>query len=156
MEHQHLKILWVKSLARGVLIFWWVELIQRRNKTWCHEMSRHQKYARGDPLQVYMSVSYANKQYFVGYCWRVVKPFIAVLMLYSSSAVVLWGVPYIGWAQTCMGLTMAGACAKHQPCYWSQISLLLTKNSKKSLYLNFTLALLALHFNILPLDFNLL
>ena len=30
------------------------------------------------------------------------------------------------------------------------------KNSKKSLYLNFTLALLALHFNILPLDLNLL
>ena len=35
----------------------------------------------------------------VGYCWCVVKPFIAVLMLYSSDgAVVLWGVPYIGWA----------------------------------------------------------
>ena len=56
----------------------------------------------------------------------------------------------------CMGLAMAGACAKHWPCYWSQTSLLLTKNSKKSLYLNFTLALLALHFNILPLDFSLL
>ena len=55
----------------------------------------------------------------VGYCWCVVKPFIAVLMLYSSGVLVLWGVPYIGWAQTCMGLTMAGACAKHQPCYWS-------------------------------------
>ena len=55
-----------------------------------------------------------------------------------------------------MGLAMAGACAKHRPCYWSQTSLLLTKNSKKSLYLNFTLALVALHFNILPLDFNLL
>ena len=27
----------------------------------------------------------------VGYCWRVVKPFIAVLVLYSSGAVVLWG-----------------------------------------------------------------
>ena len=66
-------------------------------------------------------VSYTNKQYFVGYCWHVVKPFIAVLMLYSSSgAVVLWGAPYIRWARTCMGLTMAGACAKHQPCYWSQ------------------------------------
>ena len=32
----------------------------------------------------------------VGYCWCVVKPFIAVLMLYSSGGVVLWGVPYIG------------------------------------------------------------
>ena len=61
----------------------------------------------------------------VGYCWCVVKPFIAVLMLYSSSggAVVLWGAPYTGWAQqTCMGLAMAGACAKHRPCYWSQTS----------------------------------
>ena len=48
----------------------------------------------------------------VGYCWHVVKPFIAVLVLYSSGAVVLWGVPYIGWAQMCMGLAMAGACAK--------------------------------------------
>ena len=56
----------------------------------------------------------------VSYCWRVVKPFIAVLMLYSSGAVVLWGAPYIGWAQTCMGLAMAGACAKHRSCYWSQ------------------------------------
>ena len=56
----------------------------------------------------------------VSYCWHVVKPFIAVLVLYSSGALVLWGAPYIGWAWTCMGLTMAGACAKHQPCYWSQ------------------------------------
>ena len=33
----------------------------------------------------------------VGYCWHVVKPFIAVLMLYSSGgAVVLWGAPYMG------------------------------------------------------------
>ena len=67
----------------------------------------------------------------VSYCWHVVKPFIAVLMLYSSGVLVLWGVPYIGWVQMCMGLTMAGACAKHQPCYWSQTSLLLTKNSKR-------------------------
>ena len=44
----------------------------------------------------------------VGYCWRVVKPFIAVLVLYSSGAVVLWGAPYIGWVRTCMGLAMAG------------------------------------------------
>ena len=63
----------------------------------------------------------------VGYCWRVVKPFIAVLVLYSSGAVVLWGAPYIGWARMCMGLAMAGACAKRRPCYWSQTSLLLTK-----------------------------
>ena len=41
-----------------------------------------------------------------------------------EGAVVLWGVPYIGWAQMCMGLTMAGACAKHQPCYWSQTNLM--------------------------------
>ena len=75
----------------------------------------------------------------VGYCWCVVKPFIAVLMLYSSGVLVLWGAPYIGWVQMCMGLAMAGACTKHQPCYWSQTSLLLTKNRKKSLYFNFTL-----------------
>ena len=56
----------------------------------------------------------------VGYCWCVVKPFIAVLVLYSSGAVVLWGAPYIGWVRMCMGLAMAGACAKHRPCYWSQ------------------------------------
>ena len=56
----------------------------------------------------------------VGYCWHMVKPFIAVLMLYSSGGVVLWGVPYIGWAWMCMGLTVAGVCTKHQPCYWSQ------------------------------------
>ena len=49
-----------------------------------------------------------------------VKPFIAVLVLYSSGVLVLWGVPYIGWAQMCMGLAMAGACTKHQSCYWSQ------------------------------------
>ena len=30
------------------------------------------------------------------------------------------GVPYDGWAQTYCGLTMAGACAKHRPRYWSQ------------------------------------
>ena len=29
--------------------FWWYQLIQRRNKAWYHEMSWHQKYARGDP-----------------------------------------------------------------------------------------------------------
>ena len=29
-------------------------------------------------------VSYTNKQYFVGYCWCVVKPFIAVLVLYKK------------------------------------------------------------------------
>ena len=50
-----------------------------------------------------------------------VKPFIAVLMLYKNGVLLLWGAPYIGWAWMCMGLTMAGACAKHQPCYWSQI-----------------------------------
>ena len=67
----------------------------------------------------------------VGYCWHVVKPFIAVLVLYSSSAVVLWGAPYIGWAWTCMGLAMAGACAKHRPCYWSQT---LTKQDILDIY----------------------
>ena len=51
-----------------------------------------------------------------------VKPFIAVLMLYSGQGVCASarGVPYIGWAQTCMGLAVAGACAKRRPCYWSQ------------------------------------
>ena len=49
-----------------------------------------------------------------------VKPFIAVLVLYRNGVLVLWGVPYIGWVWMCMGLTMAGACAKHWPCYWSQ------------------------------------
>ena len=33
------------------------------------------------------------------------------------------GAPYNGWARTCMGLAMAGACAKHRPCYWSQTSI---------------------------------
>ena len=71
----------------------------------------------------------------VGYCWRVVKPFIAVLVLYSSSgAVVLWGVPYIGWARTCMGLAMAGACAKHWPCYWSPDIPLTDKKTVKKVY----------------------
>ena len=65
-------------------------------------------------------VLYTNKQYCVVIAGMLVKPFIAVLMLYSSGVLVLWGEPYIGWAQTCMGLTMAGACTKHRPCYWSQ------------------------------------
>ena len=56
----------------------------------------------------------------VSYCWHVVKPFIAVLVLYSSGVLVLWGVPYIGWVRMCMGLAMAGACTKHWQCYWSQ------------------------------------
>ena len=34
--------------------------------------------------EVVEPVSYTNKQYFVSYCWHVVKPFIAVLMLYKS------------------------------------------------------------------------
>ena len=90
------------------------------------------------------------------YCWHMVKPFIAVLMLYMEVQWVLgaMGAPYNGWAWMWCSVAMAGACTKHQPCYWSKTSLLLTKNSKKSLYLNFTLALLTLHFNILPLDFN--
>ena len=77
-----------------------------------------------------------------------VKPFIVVLMLYSSTSA--RGAPYIGWVQTCMGLAVAGACAKHWPCYWSQTSLLLTKKKtvKKVYALTFTLALLTLHFNI--------
>ena len=45
----------------------------------------------------------------VGYCWCVVKPFIAVLMLYSSGAVVLWG-STLYW----VGMDV------HGPCYgWS-------------------------------------
>ena len=40
-----------------------------------------------------------------------VKLFIAVLVLYSDEVVSASarGVPYIGWARTCMGLTVAGA-----------------------------------------------
>ena len=66
-------------------------------------------------------VSYTNKQYFVGYCWHVVKPFIAVLMLYSSGAVVQWvlgavGAPYNGWAWC----AWASLWLEHAPSYWSQ------------------------------------
>ena len=65
------------------------------------------------PCLHFIVVSYTNKQYCVVIAGMLVKPFIAVLVLYSSGVLVLWGVPYIGWAQTCMGLTMAGACTKH-------------------------------------------
>ena len=85
----------------------------------------------------------------VGYCWRVVKPFIAVLVLYSSGC------------SSAMGSTSYWMGADvHGPHYgWSMrqaLAMLLVpdipltdkkKNSKKCLYLNFTLALLALHFN---------
>ena len=56
--------------------------------------------------------------------------FIAVLVIYRCSLGTM-GAPYSGWVWTCCGLTVAGACTKHWPCYWSQTSLLLTKNSKK-------------------------
>ena len=36
-----------------------------------------------------ISVSYTNKQYFCGYCWRVVKPFIAVLVTTVVKVVVV-------------------------------------------------------------------
>ena len=33
-----------RGISSGVF-----QLIQRCNKAWCHEMSQHRKYARGDP-----------------------------------------------------------------------------------------------------------
>ena len=51
----------------------------------------------------------------VGYCWHVVKPFIAVLMLYSSGGAVCSGVLVL-WGSTLywMGMDV------HGPCYgWS-------------------------------------
>ena len=61
-----------------------------------------------------------------GYCWHVVKPFTAVLVTTVVQVVVglgAMGVPYNGWVWMCCGLTMAGTCAKHWPCYWSQTTL---------------------------------
>ena len=48
--------------------------------------------------------------------------FIAVLIIYKWRLGAM-GAPYNGWAWMCCGLTMAGACAKHQPCYWSQTTI---------------------------------
>ena len=53
-----------------------------------------------------------------------------------------------------MGLAGALGMRQARPCYWSQTSLLLTKNSKKSYDLTFTLAELTLHFNYKTLDFD--
>ena len=64
-------------------------------------------------------VSYTNKQYSCSYCWCVVKPFIAALVIYKWRLGAM-GAPYNGWVWMCCGLAMAGACAKHRPCYWSQ------------------------------------
>ena len=74
-----------------------------------------------EQVQCCHHVSYTNKQYS---CWLLLasgKAFYCCARAGTRiGAVVLWGAPYIGWVQMCMGLAMAGACAKHRPCYWSQ------------------------------------
>ena len=83
------------------------------------------------------TVSYTNKSNAMLFiAWHVGKAVYCCAGAVQSVVQVLCmcgGAPYILQVQTCMGL--AGALGMHQarPCYWSQTSLLLTKNSKKGL-----------------------
>ena len=54
------------------------------------------------------------------YVAGVVKPLLLCCYVQYKWRLGAMGVPYNGWAWTCCGLTMAGACTKHRPCYWSQ------------------------------------
>ena len=66
-------------------------------------------------------VLYTNKQYS---CWLLLvcgKAFYCCAHAVHEKWVLgTMGAPYNGWARTCCSLAMAGACAKHRPCYWSQ------------------------------------
>ena len=94
-------------------------LLSDQSYSFCH---RRSKFSAATMSHIQISNT------LVGYCWCVVKPFIAVLMLYKRECVLgAMGVPYNGWAWTCCGLAMAGACTKHRPCYWSQTTFTLSQ-----------------------------
>ena len=53
-----------------------------------------------------------------------VKPvYLLLCWSYTSEGLGAMWVPYNGWVRTCCSLTMAGACAKYRPCYWSQTNI---------------------------------
>ena len=62
---------------------------------------------------------YLRYKYKLSGMYGLASIFIAVLVIYKWRLGTM-GAPYNGWAQMCCGLAMAGACTKHQPCYWSQ------------------------------------
>ena len=67
---------------------------QRRRQTESQRNSGSTGMPRAIKLCV-KGVSYTNKQYCCSYCWRVVKPFIAVLVMYKSRLGAM-GAPYNG------------------------------------------------------------
>ena len=56
------------------------------------------------------------------------------MLLINKWSVGTMGVPYKGWARKDCGLTMARACAKHRPCYWSQTGKYLSSNINGTTY----------------------
>ena len=52
---------------------------------------------------------------------------------------------YKGWVQTCCGLTMAKACGKLQPCYWSQTWTFMRNDEIQQLILPISLCDKVLH-----------
>ena len=79
---------------------------------------------REEQVQCCHHVSYTNNTLYSWYKYgMLVKLFIAVLVLYMKCCASARGAPYIGWARTCMGLTVALGMRQARPCYWSQTCL---------------------------------